>query len=76
MLIHDSFATHCDNTAQFGHVIREQFVAMYEQYDVFQDLYDGCYKALAAESVDKLTMPPQKGDLDIAEVIRSKYAFS
>ena len=76
MLIHDSFATHCDDTAPFGHVIRDQFVGMYEQYDVFQDLYDDCYKSVTEESAKRLTSPPLKGDLDIREVITSKYAFS
>lgn len=76
LLIHDSFATHMADTDEFFYLIREQFVAMYEQFDVFQMLFDSTYEALSEDGKDKLESPPEKGDLVIRGVLESDYAFA
>jgi DNA-directed RNA polymerase len=65
-MIHDDFGTHARNAATLYRIIREQFVAMYEGHDPLADL------AAAYE----LTSPPEKGSLDLRQVLISPYFFS
>ena len=66
-MIHDDFGTHAGDTGQLWKLIREQFVEMYEHDDPLmkwsnqQGFYDGDY--------------PEKGDLDIRNVLDSEYFF-
>ena len=76
MLIHDSFATHATDTERFSYLIREQFVAMYEHFDVVQHLYTNTYAQLDDKSRMLLVDVPAKGKLDLYDVLRSDYAFA
>ena len=76
MLIHDSFATHACDTGVWGHRIREQFVAMYEHFDVMQRLYNSTYMQLDDTSRMSMVEVPASGNLDLREVILSDYAFA
>lgn len=76
MLIHDSFATHAADTERFSYLIREQFVAMYEHFDVIQRLYNNTYAQLDDKSRMSLVEVPAKGELDLYDVLRSDYAFA
>lgn len=76
MLIHDSFATHAADTERFSYLIREQFVAMYEHFDVVQHLYTNTYAQLDDKSRMLLVDVPAKGKLDLYDVLRSDYAFA
>lgn len=73
-LIHDSFGTHAANTTEFFYTIREQFVEMYENYCPFEEIEYHTRKSLK----DKTKVPPlpKKGELDLAGVIDSLYAFA
>ena len=75
-LIHDSFATHAADTERFFRLIREEFVHMYEEHDVFWTIWQQAYEVLSEEGRDKLPRLPTKGVLDLQEVIQSDYAFS
>jgi DNA-directed RNA polymerase len=74
-LIHDSFGTHAADSATLARVLREEFVSMYERNDVLQQLYDeivgyvGIYKDLPP-------MPPERGTLDLKQVLESQYFFA
>tara|TARA_Y100000287_G_scaffold185794_1_gene190082 strand:- start:803 stop:3298 length:2496 start_codon:yes stop_codon:yes gene_type:complete len=76
MLIHDSFGTHASDTCTFGYLIREQFVAMYEHFDVMQRLYNATYSQLNDNSRMGMVDFPESGDLDLREVLHSHYAFA
>jgi DNA-directed RNA polymerase len=76
MLIHDSFATHAADTERFSYLIREQFVAMYEHFDVIQRLYNNTYAQLDDKSRMSLVEAPAKGELDLYDVLKSDYAFA
>ena len=76
MLIHDSFATHAADTERFSYLIREQFVAMYEHFDVIQRLYNNTYAQLDDKSRMSLVEVPAKGELDLYDVLKSDYAFA
>jgi len=74
-MIHDSFATHAGDTERFFWLIREAMVKMYEDYDIFQVLYDEAWEQLSEEGRQRLLPPPAKGDFDIRTILRSTYSF-
>lgn len=76
MMIHDSFATHAGNTERFFQIIREQFVEMYENYDVFEEIKEANIHRLPEDIQPMWPIPPQKGDFDIRSVLDSPYSFS
>lgn len=74
LLIHDSFSTHACNTRQYQGIIKQTFVEMYENNDVFGDFYNTVIASLS--NLDKLPVPPNRGNLDLSETLKSDYAFS
>ena len=48
---------------------------MYEKHDVLHELYDEIISFIP-EAADELERPPEKGDLDIREVLLSPYFFA
>ncbi len=64
-LIHDSFGTHAANTQRWFNIIRDTFIEMYDEHDVFNDM--GIKYNISA---------PDKGELDLNEVKISQYAFT
>lgn len=76
MLIHDSFGTHAADTGRFGYLIREQFVAMYEHFDVMQRLYNTTYSQLTDTTRMADLEIPASGNLDLRCVLTSDYAFA
>jgi len=65
-MIHDDYGTHAADAAKLYRIIREEFVAMYEQNDPLADIqarYD-------------LPQPPARGNLDLRQVLDSPYFFS
>ena len=74
MLIHDSFATTPAQMQGMYEAIREAFVEMYDGRDLYEELLRQVMNNLS----DKATPPalPEKGDLDVSQVLESKYCFS
>jgi len=66
-MIHDDYGTHAADAEALYHLIREEFVSMYEQHDPI----------LAFHRQYPVTPePPDKGNLDLREVLQSKFFFS
>jgi DNA-directed RNA polymerase len=59
---------------RFRRIIREQFVQMYQEHDVLQEVLDEARRDLK----DPRDLPdkPKLGDLDIQQVIDAEYAFA
>ena len=76
LLIHDSFGCLPTDMAEFSNIVREQFVALYQNHDPFQAIHENCMIALTEKGQAKLTAPPPKGTLDIQDVLNSQYAFA
>lgn len=76
MLIHDSFGTQAADTQEFSYLIREQFVAMYEHFDVIQRLYNSAFSQLNDGSRMAMVDVPERGNLNLREVLASDYAFA
>ena len=66
-MIHDDYGTHAADADRLFHIIRQEFVDMYEEHDPIQDL---------AKRYPQLPAPPEKGSLEIREVLNSPFFFS
>lgn len=69
--IHDSMATQCADTPTLAYSIRKAFCDMYHDKDVLRDLWE-----LNGGAENYLPEPPKMGDLDVSEVMNSRYFFS
>lgn len=65
-VVHDDYGCHADKAAILFRVLREQFVKMYEENDPLQDLKD---------KYPMIPKVPEKGTLDIREVLESDFFF-
>lgn len=65
--IHDDYGTTADGTETLQKLIRETFVAMYEQ---------GCPLTIFKEAYGITAPIPEYGDLDLREVLNSTYFFA
>jgi DNA-directed RNA polymerase len=74
MLIHDSFATTPAQLQGMYEAIREAFVEMYLDKDLYQNLLTQVMSKLS----ETATAPemPERGNLDVSLVLQSKYCFS
>lgn len=65
-MIHDDFGTHAAHAQELYELIRSEFVSMYERVDPLMRF---------AEEYPQLPAPPEKGNLDIRQVLDSPYFF-
>lgn len=70
--IHDSLATHACDVDAMHKAIREQFLKLYTEHDPLQTLADAAVECGA--DLEGLEMP-QKGTLDLTQVIDSQFFF-
>ncbi len=73
-MVHDSYATHSPNMPRLNNELRAAFVAMYEEHDVLLDLYTNAVATLPDGVI--VPPPPEKGELDLKEVLESDYFFA
>ena len=73
MTIHDCYATHATDTEMSAKLLREAFVEVYKQPILENFLKD--IKNLLPEGTE-LPEIPENGDLDINDVLSSKYFFN
>ena len=66
-MIHDDYGTHAADAELLFNAIRKQFVAMYLAFDPAQAF---------ADKYPMIDAPPEKGSLDIMEVLESDFFFS
>jgi DNA-directed RNA polymerase len=66
-MIHDDYGTHAADAQKLFDLIREQFVWMYETHDPVNEFHN---------KYPCTPKPPSKGNLDIREVLQSKFFFS
>ena len=66
-MIHDDYGTHAADAEKLYHLIREMFVWMYEKHDPVTAFH---------KQYPVTSEPPEKGTLNIREVLASKFFFS
>lgn len=64
--IHDDFGTHAADTPRFREIIREEFIRIYQDNTILEDL---------AAATGYPVPPPKRGTLDIRTVVDSRYFF-
>jgi DNA-directed RNA polymerase len=74
-MIHDSFATTCHDTWKFWHCIRQTMVEIYEDNCVLGNFESECRQRLSNPDQD-LEPVPEKGELIVADLVKSDYCFS
>jgi DNA-directed RNA polymerase len=75
--VHDSFGCLPSQAERFRHIIRKQFVRMYEEHDVLAEVLEWARKDLSEPNTTRLPPgPPQKGSLNINEVLKAEFAFA
>ena len=76
MVIHDSFATSCDKTWDLYHHVRDTFVDQYAHHCVLSEFRRQVQEDLSDPDTERLLPVPQKGTLDLTEVLESEFCFS
>ena len=72
-MVHDSYGTHSSLMPKMSEILREEFVKMYEQHDVLDELRTHATNTLGTEDIPH---PPSVGDLDLQMVLKSDYFFA
>ena len=72
--VHDSFGCLPSRAERFRRIIREQFVKMYQEHDVLQEVFERAKEDLRNAKV--VSSGPPRGSLDIKQVLGAEYAFS
>ena len=70
-MIHDSFSTTVKHASTLARCLREEFVRMFEDYDIVNDFRDEMLK-----SIPEVVPAPKRGDLDLQGVLQSEYFFN
>jgi DNA-directed RNA polymerase len=74
--VHDSFGCLPAHADRFNQIIREQFVLMYQGDDQLSTLRTTASAQLSEANQKRLPPLPSKGELELTEVHRAKYAFA
>lgn len=75
-VVHDSFGTHAANIDRFARIIREEFVAMYEDHDVLQEFADSVLPLIDERFLGEVPPIPEKGKLDLQGIKANEFFFS
>lgn len=75
-LVHDSFGCLASQSDDMHRIIREQFVAMYEDHDVLAEVLAQCKCDLTVHNHDRLPNAIEYGSLNIRSVLDARYAFA
>lgn len=76
LLIHDSFGCLPSDMEEFSEIVKESMVELYKTHDPFMQIYNYACSVLSEKGKQKLTPPPDKGNLDLNDILKSNYAFA
>jgi DNA-directed RNA polymerase, mitochondrial len=75
--VHDSFGCLPSRAERFRKIILEEFVRMYEEHDVLAEVLDQARADLGEKNAKRLpSAPPQRGSLDLKNVLSAQFAFA
>ncbi|GBG33015.1 DNA-directed RNA polymerase, mitochondrial, partial [Hondaea fermentalgiana] len=72
--VHDSYWTHAGDVEAMNEQLRHEFIKLHSQ-DILGDLYRQ-FVARYPQRAHMIPEPPEPGDLDLKEVLESKYFFN
>lgn len=73
-MIHDSFGAHPNDTETMYVAVRQSLINMYEGYCPFEEIRRQTIEAIDAK--EKVPSVPEKGALDLANILNADYAFA
>jgi DNA-directed RNA polymerase len=74
--VHDSFGCLASRAKRFNHIIRAEFVRMYEEHDVLAEVLAQAKHDLTEHNWHRLPEAPQRGGLELEGVLNADYAFA
>jgi DNA-directed RNA polymerase len=75
-VVHDSFGVHACDVERFSRIIREEFVAMYQDHDVLTEFLATAEPLIAEEFKGEMPPIPQMGTLDLQGILSNEFFFS
>lgn len=75
-MIHDSFGTSAGDTEELYRIVRESFVEMYGDIEVLESFRDEICKQMSEKNLPKVQPLPTRGELELNEVVDSRYCFA
>lgn len=69
--VHDSFGVPCSTVDVYEHIIKQEFYNLYNSFDIISELQRTYYEATG----EALPDAPKIGNLDIAKILDSRFAF-
>ena len=74
MTVHDCYGTHAADTEQSAKLLREAFVEIYRQ-PILENFTEDVLSGIEVKEED-IPEIPEKGSLDIEDVLKSDYFFN
>lgn len=74
-VVHDSFAVHAQDAPALADKLRREFYLLYAG-DVLKNFYNQIAAHVPEDLRDKIPQPPEQGDFDLREVMKSRYFFA
>lgn len=74
-MIHDSFGTTAGDAEEMFRIVREAFVEMYTEVQVLENFRDEIAAQLSPKAQKKLKPLPERGSLELDQVVNSRYCF-
>jgi DNA-directed RNA polymerase len=74
--VHDSFGCLAPQARRFNAIIREQFALMYETHDVLSEILEQATCDLTPANRNRLPVIPERGPLDLKEILNADFAFA
>jgi DNA-directed RNA polymerase len=74
-MIHDSFGVHACDVDELHHIIRDEFINLYDE-DVLTETYRSTLLALPGDKWPDVPVPPEAGELDLEEVRDADFFFA
>jgi DNA-directed RNA polymerase, mitochondrial len=75
--VHDSFGCLASRAERFRNIIREQFVRVYQEHDVLEEVFKQARADLGGRAHKRMPSgTPEKGSLKIERVLDAEYAFA
>jgi DNA-directed RNA polymerase len=74
--VHDSFGTTAADVEVLNTSLREAFINMFTENDILENFRNDVLRQLPEKYHDKLPEVPQKGNLDINKLRKSKFFFA
>lgn len=74
--VHDSFGCLASRAGAFRRIILQEFVTMYEEHDVLTEALQSAQHDLTLPNWQRLPEVPQRGPLEIKDVLDAQFAFA